>query len=206
MGVTALLMAGGKGSRLKALEEKPLIKVCGKPMIQRVLEALKSANKVDDIIVAVSEHTPKTAAFAREMSLKVLQTPGKGFCLDAKYAIEKLGLGTVLIICADLPLISSDLIDKVVSHYEQCKKPALTVMAPLEVFMKLGLSIGYIFNINGRSLVPIGVNVIDGKRISEKELEEEVLVIDDIRAAVNVNTPDDLKIAEHILCTRPNDL
>jgi adenosylcobinamide-phosphate guanylyltransferase len=206
MGVTALLMAGGKGLRLKASEEKPLIKVGDKFMIQRVIEALKGASKVNDIIVTVTKYTPKTATFVRKMSVKILQTPGEGFCSDIKYAIKVLNLGIVLVVCADLPLISSDIIDMIISHYEQCKKPALTVMAPLEIYMKLGLSISYIFNINGRRLVPVGINVIDGEMVNERELEEEVLIIYDIRAVVNINILNDLKIAEHILHKGLNNL
>jgi adenosylcobinamide-phosphate guanylyltransferase len=206
MGVTALLMAGGKGLRLKASEEKPLIEVGDKFMIQRVIEALKGTSKVNDIIVTVTKYTPKTATFARKMSMKVLQTPGEGFCSDIKYAIKALNLGIVLVVCADLPLISSDIIDMIISHYEQCKKPALTVMAPLEIYMKLGLSASYIFNINGRRLVPVGINVIDGKMVNEGELEEEVLIIHDIRAVVNINILNDLKIAEHILRKGLNNL
>jgi adenosylcobinamide-phosphate guanylyltransferase len=203
MGVTALLMAGGEGSRLKAVGEKPLLKAGGKLMIERVLEALKGAEKVEDIIVTVSKHTPKTAAFARNHSLKVLQTPGRGFCLDARYAIKKLRLKTVLTICADLPLVTSEFIDKVLTHYEQSKKPALTVMAPLETYTKFGLTVDYVFTIKGRKLVPVGINVVDGKRIKEKVLDEEILVVDDERVVVNVNTSEDLRIAEIMLKLKP---
>lgn len=202
MGITALLMAGGEGTRLKTEAEKPLLKVGGKPMIEYVLNALKDAKKVEEIIVAVSKHTLKTAEFARKHSLKVLQTPGKGFCLDARYAIKKLKLGTVLTICADIPLITSEFIDKVITRYEQCKKPALTVMAPLEIYKKFGLSVDYVFKIKGKNLVPIGVNVVDGKRINEAQLEEEIFVILQEEIAVNVNRIEDLKIAERLFKRR----
>jgi len=202
MGVTALLMAGGEGTRLKTEGEKPLLKVGGRSMIACVLNALKDAKKVDEIIVVVSEHTPQTAAFARKHFLKVLQTPGKGFCLDARYAIKKLRLGAVLTICADLPLITSEFIDKVIVHYEHCSKPAFTVMVPLEIYNKLGLSADYVFKIKDKNVVPAGINVIDGKRIEENELEEEILFIDDERVAVNVNTLEDLRVAESMLQSR----
>jgi len=206
MGVTTLLMAGGEGTRLKPEDEKPLLKVGGKPMIEHVLNALKEAKKVEEIIVAVSEHTPKTAAFARKLSLKVLQTPGNGFCLDARYAIKKLKLGTVLTICADLPLVTSEFVDEVITRYEQCNKPALAVMVSLEIYTQLGLSTDYVFKIEGKNLVPAGINVIDGKRIGENELDEEILVVDDEKVAVNVNTLQDLRVAESMLqspCWRP---
>jgi len=132
-----------------------------------------------------------------------LQTPRKGFCLDARYAIKKLKLGTVLTICADLPLITSEFIDKVITHYEQCKKPALTVMAPLENYKRFGLSVDYVFEIEGKNLVPVGVNVVDGKRIRRKQLEEEILVLNNERVIMNVNTLRDQKIAEHMLELKP---
>lgn len=201
MGVDALVMAGGKGSRLGASEEKPLTKICGKPLVEYVIEALRGANKINRIIVTVSEHTPKTAAYAMAQGLEVLWTPGRGFCLDLRYAIEKLKLKDVVVVCADLPLLTSDFIDMVIERYEKCKKPALTVMAPLEVYERIGLNADFILNVEGRKLVPVGVNVIDGEKVREVEgcLEEEILIIEDIRVIVNVNTLKDVEIAEIML-------
>ena len=201
MSVTALVMAGGKGTRMKIEEEKPLLKVGGKPMIERVLNALKGAQKVEAIIVAVSEHTPKTATMVKRFSVKVLKTPGKDVVSDVQYAIKKLKLDTVftvLTVSADLPLITSELIDEIVERYECCGKPALTVAVPTETRQKLGLSSDYVFELKGRSLVPAGINVIDGERIDEGELEEETFVTDRKELAVNVNTHKDLKTAERL--------
>ena len=199
MGVAALVMAGGLGTRMRIEEEKPLLKVGGKPMIEHVLIALKGTKKVDEIIVAVSEHTPKTATVARKFSVKVLRTPGKDWCSDVQYAIRKSQLGTVLTVASDLPLIAGEVIEEVIEHYERCRKPALTVAVPLETCKRLGLSTDYVFEVKGKSVVPTGIDVIDGKRIGEGMLEEEVLIIDDERIAVNVNTFEDLKIAEFML-------
>jgi len=197
MGVTALVMAGGKGTRMKTEEEKPLLKVGGKPMIEHVLNALKNANKVNKIVVAVSKYTPKTARMVKKLSVEVLETPGKDYVSDTQYAVKKLQLKAALTISADLPLITSEVIDEVIAYYEHCGKPALTVAVPLETREKLGLKADYTFEVNGRRLVPAGINVIDGKRISEAELEEEVFIIDKKEVAVNVNTSKDLKVAGH---------
>lgn len=201
MGVTALVMAGGKGTRMKTEEEKPLLKVGGKPLIEHILNALRGAKKVNEIIVAVSHHAPKTAAVAKRFSVRVLRTPGKDWCSDVQYTIRKLQLGVVLTIAADLPLITSKVIEEVIEHYERCCKPALTVAVPLETCKRLGLSVDYLFEFQGKSVVPTGMDVIDGKRIDEGMLEEEILVVDDVRIAVNVNTLEDLKIAESINTT-----
>jgi len=198
MGVTALVMAGGKGTRMKTEKEKPLLKVGGKPMIEHVLNALTGAKKVDEIIVAVSEHTPKTTTLAKRFSVKALKTPGKDFVSDVQYTIKKLKLDTVLTISADLPLITSEFIDEVIERYEHCCKPTLTVAVPTETRERLGLSLDYVFSVRGKSLVPAGINLIDGKRIDEAELEEETFVTDRKELAVNVNTSKDLKTAERL--------
>lgn len=52
----AVIMAGGQGTRLKALTKdlipKPMIEICGKPLLQWQIENLKE-NGIDDIIVVV---------------------------------------------------------------------------------------------------------------------------------------------------------
>jgi len=53
-------MAGGKGSRMKSPLEKPLILIKGKPMIERVIQALKGAEKIDHIMAATTKYTPHT--------------------------------------------------------------------------------------------------------------------------------------------------
>jgi len=199
MGVTALVMAGGKGNRLELEEEKPLLKIGGKSLIEHVLNALKNAKKVDDIIVATSKYTPKTAALARKLSFSVLETQGMDFCLDAGHVIEKLRLGTVVTISADLPLVTGKFIDEVITRYEHCDKPALTVMVPLKIHKRLGLSTDYIFRIEGKHLVPAGINVLNGREIHGAELvEEEIFVVEKEEIAANVNTIKDLQIVERL--------
>jgi len=195
MGVVALVMAGGKGSRMTIRVEKLLLDVGDKPMIEHVVNALKSAEKVDRIIVAVSKHTPRTASRSRELSVEVLETHGSDFISDARYAVKSLGLKTVLIVSADLPFITGKLVDEIVENYYRCMKPALSVMVPTAVYDRLGLKPDLTLNIDGRVLVPVGINVVDGTRMDEAELEQEILVVENEELAVNVNTQEDLKVA-----------
>jgi len=132
----------------------------------------------------------------KKFTVKVLETPGKDYVSDMQYAVKKLKLDTVVTISADLPLVIDKVIDEVVERYDQCGKPALTVVVPAETREKLGLTADYIVERGGRRLVPAGINAIDGKSIDKGELEEETLVMDRKEVAVNVNTPEDLKIAE----------
>jgi len=198
MGLTALVMAGGRGTHMALSGEKPLLRVGGKPMIEYVISALRGSKMVDEIVVAVSQHTPETAQLMKRFTVKILKTPGKGYVLDMRYAVGKLKLDTVLTISADLPLITCNIIDKIVERYRQCNKPALTVVVPLETKMRLGLGGEYVLKKGNKRLVPVGINVIDGRRIDEGELEEDIFIIDEDEVAVNANTPHDLEIAEHL--------
>ncbi len=200
MGVTALVMAGGKGSRLKIAQEKPLIKVCGKPVIDYVLMALLSAKKVDSIIVAVSNNTPKTGELMANFPVKVIQTPGKNTVFDMGYAVEQLKLGVVLVIAADLPLITGKTLDGIIDYYEHCGKPALSVIVSAETKERLGMSIEHAYKIGDRQVVPAGINIINGhKRIGDEWLEQEDYLLDIEQVAVNINTLEELRAAKRLM-------
>ena len=198
MGVTALVMAGGKGTRMALSEEKPLLQVGGKPVIEHVLVALKNAKKISSIVVAVSDYTPKTARLMLQFPVSIIKTPGKEYVSDMGYAVRTLGLQTVLAIGADLPLITAEVVDAIVEYYERCGKPALNVVVSMETKAQLGLSGKYGFELDGSHVVPAGINVIDGRRIDEEKLDEEILMLDQKEVAMNINTIQEFRIAENL--------
>jgi len=200
MGVVALVMAGGKGKRMGISQEKPLVKVCGRPVIEYVLEALKNAKKVDSIIVAISGCTPETAKHMEKCYVKIVETPGKNYVSDLGYAAQSLKLGVFLAIAADLPLIKGEILDDIIERYERCGKPALTVAVPLETKTRLGMSAEYSFKMDEADVVPVGINVIDGhKRYGDEWLDQEIYLANQEELAVNINTPQELQIAESLL-------
>jgi len=198
MGVTALVMAGGKATRMPLAEEKPLLRVGDKPLIEHVLVALKNAKKINSIVVAVSDYTPKTAGLMLQFPVSVIKTPGKEYVSDMGYAVKTLKLQTVLAIGADFPLMTAEVVNAIVEHYERCGKPALSVVVSTETKAQLGLRGKYGFELDGRRVVPAGINVIDGRRIDEEELDEAILVLDRKEVALNINTIQELRIAENL--------
>jgi adenosylcobinamide-phosphate guanylyltransferase len=195
MGVTALVMAGGKATRMASDIEKPLTEVGGKPMLILVVEALKKSKNIDRIVVAVSPHTPKTALAAREIDVEVMETRGLGYEEDMKFAIKERKLADVMVVSADLPLLTPVLIDRAIESYKREMKPALSVMAPAEIVEKQGAKPSFVFQVGGKRLVPIGINLIDGTRIDESELEETALIAEPDDSILNVNTIEELKVA-----------
>ncbi|MDR1993665.1 MAG: NTP transferase domain-containing protein [Nitrososphaerota archaeon] len=203
MGVTALVMAGGRGTRLGLPVEKPLIDVCGKPVIDYVLSALSDAKQIDRVIVATSVVTPKTMALMGQYDVEVVETPGKDYVSDMGYVVQLLRLGVFLAVAADLPLVTSAMFDDVVERYVCCGKPALTVAVPLAIKVRLGMGVDYSFVEAGQELVPVGINVIDGgKRYGDEWLDQDIYVLDYDELAVNINTVPELLLAERLLCER----
>jgi adenosylcobinamide-phosphate guanylyltransferase len=200
MGVVALVMAGGKGTRMRIAEEKPLIKVCGKHVIEYVLAALKDSKKIDSIVVGTSSCTPKTTKLMKQFGVQVLETPGKDYVSDMGYAVQTLKLGVFLAIAADLPLVRGEMIDTIVERYERCGKPALTVAVPLKTKTKLGMSIEYSFKMDELDVVPVGINVINGhKRYGDEWLDQDICLMNQEELAVNINTLQELQLAERLL-------
>ena len=198
MGVTALIMAGGRATRMSPGFEKPLAEVGGKQMLVHVVEALKKSENIDRIVVAVSPHTPKTAKVARKIGAEVVETGGLGYEEDMKFAIRQLKLRDVMILSADLPLLTPSLVDRAIESYKREKKPALSVMASVEVVEKQGATPSFVFEVGEKRMVPIGVNLIDGTRIDEPKLEETVLVANSDDSILNVNTFRELRIAREL--------
>ena len=198
--ITALVMAGGKGTRMKSKEEKPLVEVCGKPVIQYVLSALKDSKKIDRIIVATTSSTPNTTILMRRYGVEVIETPGKDYVSDMGWVVQKLKLGVFLAIAADLPLVKAEMIDSIAERYERCGKPALTVAVPLKTKAKLGMCIEYSFEEQGQTVVPVGINVIDGgKRYGDEWLDQDIFLVNHQELAININTVKELQLAEKIL-------
>lgn len=196
MGVTALVMAGGKGTRMGSSIEKPLLEVCGKTLLERVVTALRRSKAVERIIVVVTAASSATSMKARALGLETIETAGLGYEADMSSAITKLGLGDVLVVSADLPFLTETLVDESVRRYVESRKPALSVMCPTGAYEKVGTTPSYVFVIDGRKLAPVGINLINGKRVHEGELEQEVLVVDSELIALNVNSPHELELAQ----------
>jgi adenosylcobinamide-phosphate guanylyltransferase len=190
--VIALVMAGGKGTRMKTDREKPLTLLSGKPVIQYVLEALENSSMVDKTVVATSSQTPQTTLFVEDImlnnpSIGILNTPGSGYIEDLSYLLSQDDFKDEIIvtITSDLPLITGEIIDQVMEEYQKSSKPAMSVMVPVELFHEYNLQPSLVLG----KVVPSGLNILRGK---DTEQDEEVLVLDKIELALNINSPEDI--------------
>ena len=199
----AVVMAGGMGKRL-GFEEKPLTLILGKPMISYVLEALLGSINIDRIFVATSSRVEKTNIWLLDFikchsNVRIIRTKGDGFVNDMASAVEEAGItGSVLITMADLPLITTELIDRIIKKYQDIDTPALSVHMDLDAFTRLGLRPDTVFLKKGGFIVPCGINILYAGRIREEQ-EDHNLILDDEELALNVNTVEDLAACERYL-------
>lgn len=202
--IVAIVMAGGKGERLKADCEKPLFPLKDKFLIDYVLNNLNQSNLIDKIVIATSPNTSKTKEyliknydadslnFSNDVNrldnaskFYYLDTPGKGYVEDLSFILDTFNKDSpnhvLLFINSDLPLVNTKIINHVLEVYESSDKPALSVYVPTEIFEENGID--YSFEYNGK--VPSGLNILLSQNIIQ---EEEELIIRCTELAFNVNT------------------
>jgi adenosylcobinamide-phosphate guanylyltransferase len=196
-------MAGGKGTRMRHPLEKPLIPVGGKAMVERVVSAVQRSKRISRVLVVVTHNTPNTAKRISLTGMADLVTaPGRGYHEDMRYAIKSERVNTALVLSADLPLITPEIIDRVIEEYERSKKPALMVAVRKEFYEQMGFHSNSAYFKEHDSIIPAGINVLNGRMIDEKELDEEVLVMDRVEIAANINSREDLKKLEDLASER----
>ncbi|HIQ02971.1 MAG TPA: hypothetical protein EYH40_00965 [Desulfurococcales archaeon] len=199
----AVVMAGGRGSRLRVNYEKPLVPLCGKPMIEWVIESLTMTSSVSEVYVAVSRNTPNTKRWCMSRGFNVVETRGSGLPYDIVEAVSMVG-GEALTVMADLPLISPLTIEMVIEvyrdliHHSSTKLKVLTLVTLVEEFRKYANPSSITpYTYLGVTFQPTGISIFNLKG------EVEVVVVAGFRRDfINVNTIDELRVVERILCSK----
>ncbi len=194
-------MAGGKGKRLGLPVEKPLLSFVGKPLIDWIVDAVESAERVSEFTVVTSANTPETEKHCKAKSWKFLRTDAKGYHDDLKQAVREAGYpGPVLTIPADLPAVTGKFLDKVVSTFEASGKDFLAVFVPIEKRQSLGLSVDSTDEYRGVWYAVSGVNIVNGVKVQEEgKIETAAIITDEIEVLLNINTLKDMEIAEELM-------
>jgi adenosylcobinamide-phosphate guanylyltransferase len=192
----ALIMAGGEGTRLER-GEKPLILVCGKPMIAYVIDAFSAAGIVP--VVAVSPKTPMTTNWCRAQGIAFCKTEGRGYVEDMISAVQTLDDQHPLFVCvSDIPCISTPIIQQIADSYSVSGKDACSVWVPATLVRACRGGMPYREQVSGVEACPVGINILRGDLIEQPQEELQVL-LNEPCLSFNVNTPADLAKAEDFL-------
>ncbi|CUX76898.1 Predicted adenosylcobinamide-phosphate guanylyltransferase CobY [Thermococcus chitonophagus] len=169
-------MAGGRSSRMG--KEKPVLKVGRVPMVLRVYEEV---SKVDESIVAVSRHTPKTRELCIKERIEFIETPGAGYVEDINYLLRELG--PFISVSSDLPFIKASDVYEIKKEFNG--RISLTGVLPLSLVPRDLNPVVY------RGYAIVGVNAVGVEG-------EEFFILHNPLLALNVNTPWDLELANRI--------
>jgi len=128
-GLAVIVLAAGKGTRMKSSIAKVLHPIKNQPLLYYVLESLVPLNPDFSVLVVGFQSAVVKESFSNRGLIFVEQKEqlGTGHAAQqAKLALHDFS-GDVLVVCGDMPLIKSQtLVDLVTRHRE--KKSACTVL------------------------------------------------------------------------------
>jgi adenosylcobinamide-phosphate guanylyltransferase len=200
----AAIMCGGKGSRLRGFEkqEKPLLKLNGKTMLELVLDALLRSEEFSKIVAVTSDNTPVTKSYiATNLSRKVdvIETDGVTYSYDIAAVLNMLRPYTVFVVGSDLPLLGARDVKKIVSQHSP-DHVCTSIVSDKRFVTSMGINPSIIVRINSKEYCHTGISIIDSSKIcASSEIDEHYVVIDQTGVAVNVNTRSDLETAQKLM-------
>jgi adenosylcobinamide-phosphate guanylyltransferase len=196
----ALIMAGGSGNRLNQ-GEKPLISLCGRPMIAYVIDAFCAGGF--DPVVAASPKTSMTMNWCRAQGIAFCKTDGRGYIEDMISAVETLDILCPLFVCvSDIPCITPNIIGRIADAYFKSGKDACSAWVPADLVRSCRGEIPYLEKVDGMEACPAGINILRGDLILQTQEELQIL-LSEPGLALNVNTGADLAKAEEFIKRQP---
>ncbi|NTV07140.1 MAG: NTP transferase domain-containing protein [Chlorobium limicola] len=134
MALAILIMAAGKGTRMKSDLPKVLHKANGKPVINYVLDTASSLHP-DKTVLIVGHQAEKVIDATRSYQvISVLQEPqlGTGHAvMQAEPHLEAFA-GDVLILSGDAPLVRTATLEKLIAFHREQRAAATVLTAKLD--------------------------------------------------------------------------
>jgi adenosylcobinamide-phosphate guanylyltransferase len=197
-------MCGGRASRMQQQQggiEKPLIKVDGVAMVERVISALASSNRFDRIIAAVSPNTPKTNEFLKSKGIEIIETAGEGYSQDLSYLLSKLKPHKVVVVPGDIPLLNSQIVKEILNTIDddddrQEQEQAISIILEKGFVEEIGVKPSIVLM---NQYCHSGITIFNSMVVSTEPVKEHYLVMNRKEIALNVNTKEELELAEKLL-------
>lgn len=117
MNFKAIILAAGKGTRMKSKYPKVVHKVCGKEMVNHIIDVSKKSG-VKDIVAILGHESDTVKSRLPENTVIAMQTEqlGTGHAvIMAKDHIKDED--TILVLCGDTPLIKEDTLKRLFNYH-----------------------------------------------------------------------------------------
>ena len=132
--IAAVILAAGKGKRMKSDLPKVLHQVGGRPIIEYVVKTAKSL-KPDRIIVVVGHRGQMVKDFLKPYQVDIAwqkELLGTGHALVQTRSLLSDFHGTLLVLCGDVPFLRSETISKLIQTHRKAQASATVLTALLE--------------------------------------------------------------------------
>ena len=117
MNFKAIILAAGKGTRMKSKYPKVIHKVCGKEMVNHVISVSKKAG-VNDIVAILGHESDVVKEKLPKDTMIAMQTEQLGTGHAVKMAKEYINdEDTIVVLCGDTPLIKEDTLQRLFSYH-----------------------------------------------------------------------------------------
>ncbi len=133
----SIILAAGEGTRMKSETPKTLHKVCGKEMIRYIIEAAQKSG-IDKNVIVLGHGKEKIEENIKDYGVQTVEQPiGEGVPYGTGYAAMMAAEyieddDTVIILCADGPLITSETLNSLINYHENNNCVATVMTACFE--------------------------------------------------------------------------
>jgi len=182
--------------------EKPLLKVEGIAMVERVISALADSDRFDRIVAAVSPYTQKTNEFLKSKGIETIETGGQGYSQDLSRVLLKLKPQMVVAVPGDIPLLNSQIVNEILNNIiddydRQEQEPAISIILEKGFVEELGVKPSIVLM---NQYCHSGITLFNTMvAVGTKPVKERYLVMNRKEIALNVNTKEELELAEKLL-------
>jgi CTP:molybdopterin cytidylyltransferase MocA len=132
--LTLLILAAGKGTRLKSTLPKVLHQLAGKSLIEHVVEAAGPLNPSATCVVVGYEAARVESTLSHRSFQFAVQEPqlGTGHAVQVAGAFWKPNEGDLLVLSGDVPLISTQTLQRLLNQHTQSNASVTLLSTKLE--------------------------------------------------------------------------
>ncbi|HEY0313364.1 MAG TPA: bifunctional UDP-N-acetylglucosamine diphosphorylase/glucosamine-1-phosphate N-acetyltransferase GlmU [Allosphingosinicella sp.] len=129
--VAAIILAAGKGTRMKSDLHKVLHPIAGRPMLAHLLAAVDALEPAHKVVVVGSGREQVEPLVAQHGGVVVVQDPQHGTAHAVQQAEQALSgfAGDVLILYGDTPLVTNATMQRMLERLRAADGPAVVVVA-----------------------------------------------------------------------------
>jgi adenosylcobinamide-phosphate guanylyltransferase len=182
-------MCGGKGTRMRANQEKLLLKYKD-PIIHHVISAMQNSSCFTKIVAATSHNAPRTWEFLTNLGVTTMDTAGRGYVHDLNQTLLNFD-EPVFVTSGDMPLIDAEIIKKII-QLADTNKTWTTILISKDFLDSLHLKPEYTVIYEKKQYSYSGISIVNPNNLTKlKSVEESYVILDDKRIAFNLNTQED---------------